>query len=462
MRPSIIFATFEGGGHVTPAAQLARRLQAAGADIRFVSDEASRAAARTLPFQPWRRAPNRQGGTAAAAPLRDHLATFWPPALVRSLCEEVICTPALAYAEDLLAMLRARPADLIVTNELLLGAMVAGEKAGVPVVSFSANIWPFPTRADLPPFGPGFGPATKEWHKRRDDFARGWTHKLYDAGLPALNAARAALDLPPLAHTLDQLGMLKLSLLATARAFDFGLPAQAGDLGPAAGTYGFSPTVHSGASGPASGAIDFNLPAVPPPFAYAGPLLETPPWASGWQPAHPGVPHVLIAFSTTFMGQGAALRRCVAALRGLAVGGQAVRGVLTLGPAMSRESLPEAAHVQILQGAAHDDILPHCAAAIVQGGHGSVIRPLLHGVPLLCLPLGRDNADNAARVVAAGAGLALPGRAAAWRIRHAMRRLLNEPRYQAAAIRLGQAIAAETDGGSAAAALLLTIARQGH
>jgi UDP:flavonoid glycosyltransferase YjiC (YdhE family) len=420
MRPAIILATFEGGGHVTPAAQFARRLQADGAGLRFVSDEASRAAADGLLFQPWRRAPNRQPGAEAAAPLRDHLRAFWPPALVRSLCEEVICAPALAYAEDLLAMLREEPADLIICNELLLGAMLAGEKAGVPVVSFSANIWPYPTRADLPPFGPGFRPGSQEWHSRRDTFARDWTFSLYDTGLPALNAARAALGLPPLAHVLDQLRMLRLSLLATAQAFDFGLEK------------------------------------VPEPFAYAGPLLETPPWAGRWQPRHPGLPHVLISFSSTQMGQRGALRRCIAALRGLPV-----RGVLTLGPAVEPESLLAAEHVEILRGAAHDDILPHCAAAIVQGGHGSVIRPLLHGVPLLCLPLGRDNADNAARVAEAGAGLVRGGRAPAWRIRRALRPLLEQTHYRDAARRLGQAIAAEMDGGEAASARVLAIARQG-
>lgn len=413
--PEVIFATFEGGGHVTPAAQLARRMQADGATLRFFSDEASRAAAAGLPFHPWQRAPNRQGAAAAAAPLRDHLAALWPPAMVRSLCEEVICGPALAYAEDLLAAMRKRPAALIVANELLLGALLAGEAAGVPVVSFSANIWPFPTREDLPPFGPGFRPATREWEARRDAFTRDWTFRLYDTGLPALNAARSALGLPPLAHVLDQLRVLRLSLLGTARAFDFGRPV------------------------------------VVPPFAYAGPLLETPPWAAPWRPRH-ARPHVLVSFSTTQMGQAGALRRSLAALRGLPV-----RGVLTAGPAIDPAGLPAADNAEILRGAAHDDILPHCAAAIVQGGHGSVIRPLLHGVPLLVLPHGRDNADNAARVAAAGAGLALPRRAGAWRIRRALRTLLEDPAYRAAATTLGQAIAAETDGGAAASALLLRL-----
>ena len=411
--PEILFATFEGGGHVTPAAQLARRLQADGAAVRFFSDEASRAAAAGLTFHPWQRAPNRQGAAAAAAPLRDHLAALWPPAAVRSLCDEVMCAPALAYAQDLLDAMRQRPAALIVANELLLGAMLAGEAAGVPVVSFSANIWPYPTRPDLPPFGPGFRPGTRDWHARRDGFTRDWTFKLYDAGLPPLNAARAALGLPPLAHVLDQLRVLRLSLLGTAQAFDFGLAE------------------------------------VPPPFRYAGPLLETPPWAAPWRPSH-ARPHVLVSFSTTQMGQAGALRRSLAALRGLPV-----QAVLTAGPAIDPTSLPSGPRTEILRGAAHDDILPHCAAAIVQGGHGSVIRPLLHGVPLLVLPLGRDNADNAARVAEAGAGIVLSGRAGAWRIRRAVRALLDEPAFRQAACALGQRIARETDGGAGASAHLL-------
>jgi len=48
-----------------------------------------------------------------------------------------------------------------------------------------------------------------------------------------------------------------------------------------------------------------------------------------------------------------------------------------------------------------------------------------------------------------------------WRIRRALRPLLEQPHYRAAARRLGQAIAAEMDGGAAASARVLAIARQG-
>ena len=42
---------------------------------------------------------------------------------------------------------------------------------------------------------------------------------------------------------------------------------------------------------------------------------------------------------------------------------------------------------------------------LTHGGPGTVIRSLVHGVPLLCMPMGRDQHDNTARVAALGADL---------------------------------------------------------
>jgi UDP:flavonoid glycosyltransferase YjiC (YdhE family) len=57
--------------------------------------------------------------------------------------------------------------------------------------------------------------------------------------------------------------------------------------------------------------------------------------------------------------------------------------------------------------------------------------------------MGRDQADNAARVVARSAGLALADAATEVEIEQAVTRLLTEPHFQAAASRLGEAIAPE-------------------
>ena len=52
----------------------------------------------------------------------------------------------------------------------------------------------------------------------------------------------------------------------------------------------------------------------------------------------------------------------------------------------------------------HDLVLPHIAAVICHGGLSTVTATLTAGVPLVCIPQGRDQPWNAAPVVAAGVG----------------------------------------------------------
>jgi UDP:flavonoid glycosyltransferase YjiC (YdhE family) len=93
------------------------------------------------------------------------------------------------------------------------------------------------------------------------------------------------------------------------------------------------------------------------------------------------------------------------------------------------------------------------ALFITHAGHGSVLRPLMADVPLLCLPMGRDQNDNAARVAHRGAGLTLPADARPETIAAAVRRLLDEPAFKSAAQALGSAIRADEAARDAAVVL---------
>jgi len=62
---------------------------------------------------------------------------------------------------------------------------------------------------------------------------------------------------------------------------------------------------------------------------------------------------------------------------------------------------------------------------------------------MLLMPFGRDQADNAARVVARGAGLMLPADAGVGAIRAALQQLLADPSFAAAARALGAQVVAE-------------------
>src|SRR5207253_5005080 len=68
--------------------------------------------------------------------------------------------------------------------------------------------------------------------------------------------------------------------------------------------------------------------------------------------------------------------------------------------------------------------LPHAALVITHAGLGTVMAALAHGVPLLCLPMGRDQHDNAARVAHLGAGSVVPADAGADEIASAVRAAL--------------------------------------
>jgi UDP:flavonoid glycosyltransferase YjiC (YdhE family) len=71
------------------------------------------------------------------------------------------------------------------------------------------------------------------------------------------------------------------------------------------------------------------------------------------------------------------------------------------------------------------------------------MKALAHGVPLVCIPLVGDQADNAARVQALGAGVRLPSAAEPSRIRTAIAQVLTDPAFRLGAQRFASAVAGE-------------------
>ena len=165
---------------------------------------------------------------------------------------------------------------------------------------------------------------------------------------------------------------------------------------------------------------------------------------------------VLLTFSTTVMnGQTALIDRVCDAVADLDVD-----AVLTLGPAIDRDAVRIPEGVNVMAFAEHDRLMPSCAAVIGHGGLGTVLRALAHGVPQLLLPLGRDQTFNAGRVAQLEAGIRLPTDAPPERIRVALRALLTDPRFPAAAALAARRIAADKPDQSAAKALERTADRE--
>ena len=86
-----------------------------------------------------------------------------------------------------------------------------------------------------------------------------------------------------------------------------------------------------------------------------------------------------------------------------------VRVLLTIGDRRDPTELgPLPANVHVEEWVAQDAVVPHAAAVVGHGGHGTTLGGLAHGVPQVVVPLfSIDQWANAAAVERAGAGVAL-------------------------------------------------------
>jgi MGT family glycosyltransferase len=229
----------------------------------------------------------------------------------------------------------------------------------------------------------------------------------FRSALPALNQVRAEAGLAPLRDARELMGKSDRILVCSSPSFDF-----------------------------APGAVPGNV-------RYAGPQLDDAPSAASRNPwATPsGRPLVLVGLSSTVMRQEGLLQRIADAL-----GQLPVQGLVTTGPAVDPALVAASPNVTVTRWVRHADVLPDCSVIITHGGHGTVMKALAAGVPLLVVPLGRDQPDNAARVVHAGAGVRLRKNASVSALRLATMRVIEDPRYRAAAGRMAARLAAERDG----------------
>lgn len=406
---SFLLATFEGGGSVTPYIDVARRLRARGHAVRIMSDACNRreAEASGARFVPWTTAPSRAGRGREFDPIQDWTAST-PFEAILANCNGQFTGPALAFAGDVMNELAREPADLVIASDMLFGVHLGCEALGQNMLVLAVNIHLFPP-AGVPPMGPGLMPPRTPKEVTEQEVLRASLRAALDAGaLPALNAARAALGLAPLLTLEDQHRAGRAQLLATARAFDFAPDPQPADL------------------------------------HYVGPILAEPEWAEPFASpfaASDQRPLVLTAFSTTFQNHAAAVQRTINAMARLPV-----RGLVTLGGSLVASDLVAAPHVALVPSAPHNVVMQDAAVVITHGGHGTVMKALAAGKPLLLMPHGRDQADNAARVAARGAGLVLPPDAGVSDIHAVLERLLCDGRYAAAAAELGRKVKAEAEG----------------
>jgi MGT family glycosyltransferase len=392
---------WDAGGNVPPELAVVRALVARGHRVVALAGAPLQATveAAGATFRGWDRVPHRRHPGEPDPFADDDLKR--PDQLVQRLHDRIVSGPAADYAREVGSALDELRSDALVSSMLMLGAMAAAEARGVPFAVVVPNCYLLPCPG-MPPFGTGWYPAHGPLGRLRDAAVNRLAARLWDRGLPALNSARAQLGLTPLHHLFDQHTAAARVLVQTAQTFDF------------------------------SAQLPSNV-------RYVGPCLDDPDWVTPPDLPPGKEPLVLVGASSTHMrGQTDLLRRVVAALDTLPV-----RGLVTTGPEVNPSSLPDTHRIRVVSNAAHSAVIPYAAAVVSHGGHGTVIKTLANGVPQLVIPLGRDQPDNAARVVAAGAGLRLRTPAKPQKIAAAIQQLLSEPRFATRSRELGARVRAD-------------------
>jgi MGT family glycosyltransferase len=214
--------------------------------------------------------------------------------------------------------------------------------------------------------------------------------------LDAVNGVRSSVGLPDVGSLTDQMLDADRLMLLTGRAFELPSvrpPAQVRYVGPQL---------------PAASAID-RVPLRLP--AGADPL-------------------VLISLSTTDMDQLELLQRIIDAVADLPV-----RGLATIGP-VDRGRLRLPGNVAVERFVPHDQVLPDARLVVTHAGHGTVMASITAGVPLVCIPMGRDQPAVADRVTHHGLGVSVDPTTDVAGLRRAVRRVLDDAAYRCAVQRM--------------------------
>lgn len=123
------------------------------------------------------------------------------------------------------------------------------------------------------------------------------------------------------------------------------------------------------------------------------------------------------------------------------------------------ETLPSG--VLALPYAPHQTVFPHAAAIVHQGGIGTTAQALRAGRPMLVMPFGHDQFDNAARVKRLGAAEVLyRSQYKSMRVAKVLTELLTQNHYAQAAAQLGEKVRSENGAVAAADAIESEVGRR--
>ena len=194
---------------------------------------------------------------------------------------------------------------------------------------------------------------------------------------------------------------------------------------------------------PSSPEFDYQRHDLPATFHYIGHCVSYPSANKpfGWLETLPhDWPWVHVSEGTMYVQEPIVLRKAAQALAGMSL-----HVIMTTGTQRDPATIdlgPLASNILVEPWVPYSQLFPKTDLVVTHGGGGTVIAALAAGLPMVVLPLMWDQADNAQRVVEAGAGVRLSAESCTpTRLRAAVAEVLSEPSYRRNAQRLADSLA---------------------
>ena len=264
---------------------------------------------------------------------------------------------------DFAAALRYDSPDLIIVNASCLGAAAGAIASKLPMVSWSADLMPFPAQG-IPLFGPGlpysqgaFG-AIKNWARS------GSIQKCFECELDSFNDFLLKLGILPLRDMQAWCSQLPNFLYFTSEPFEYPRPWPS----------------------------NVNL---------VGPCHWEPSIDSEVPIANDSRQLILVSLGCSYQDNGYLLKQTIAAMPSNSY--QVVATTCSV-PLDEFKNMDEAI---ITRFASHNKILQRASCAVCCGGLGFVQKALAHGVPVCVVPQVRSQLEVAQRVLNSNVGTTL-------------------------------------------------------
>ncbi len=367
---------FGEAGHAFPMLALGARLVERGHEVTFET------------WTRWRGATEEAGMRFVDAPEYQVFPT--PERPVKPYQAVVRATPQTREA-----IVEAR-AELVVHDILTLAPALAGELEGLPVATLIPHVYPGPLPG-APPYALGARLPRTPVGRLGWGMLEGLTAHGLRQGRAELNETRRRLGLRPLDRLYGGISD-KLTLVATLPQLEYPRrwPPNTHVVGPLI----WEPPYHEVAPPPGEEPLILVAPSTAQDSKQA--LLRA---ALEGLAAEP----VRVLAATNRRPAGAAAVSNAAAGAGSSVGASdSAAGAGSSVGADASISVP--ANARLVDWISYSRTMPMSSLVVTHAGHGTLVRALVSGCPVLAVPHSGDMAENAARARWAGAGLRLPWR----------------------------------------------------